>query len=166
MDAAARAESTKVSQFAGNVLGWEQEVEIFNSEGVQVSDRRHYNRIMAQTIAALGSEQSVGYEAPGAMMGWEHAAGVDPRELALTATRQALVKLGAAPARAASCRSSWRAALAASSSTRRAATCWRPPRWPRRPRCSTTRWASSSPIRRSARWTRGCRATPGLHQRR
>ena len=41
----------KVSQFSGNVLGWEQEVEIFNSEGVQVSDRRHYNRIMAQTIA-------------------------------------------------------------------------------------------------------------------
>lgn len=67
MDAAARAESDKVSQFSGNVLGWEQEVEIFNSEGVQVSDRRHYNRIMAQTIAVEGSEQSVGYEAPGAL---------------------------------------------------------------------------------------------------
>lgn len=97
MDAAARAESDKVSQFSGNVLGWEQEVEIFNSEGVQVSDRRHYNRIMAQTIALDGGEQSVGYEAPGAMKGWEHAESIDPRELALTATRQALVKLGAAP---------------------------------------------------------------------
>ena len=31
------------------------------------------------------------------MKGWEHAAGVDPRELALTATRQALVKLGSGP---------------------------------------------------------------------
>ncbi|MCX7127851.1 TldD/PmbA family protein [Aeromonas sp.] len=97
MDAVARAESGKVSQFSGNVLGWEQEVEIFNSEGLQVSDRRHYNRIMAQTIAMEGSEQSVGYEAPGALMGWEHAERIDPRELALTATRQALVKLGAAP---------------------------------------------------------------------
>ncbi|MGL5290175.1 MAG: TldD/PmbA family protein, partial [Aeromonas sp.] len=97
MDNAARAESRKVSQFAGNVLGWEQEVEIFNSEGLQVSDRRHYNRIMAQTIAMEGSEQSVGTESPGALMGWEHADGLDPRELALTATRQALVKLGAAP---------------------------------------------------------------------
>ena len=86
-----------MSQFSGNVLGWEQEVEIFNSEGLQVSDRRHYNRIMAQTIAVEGSEQSVGYEAPGALMGWEHAERIDPRELALTATRQALVKLGAAP---------------------------------------------------------------------
>ncbi|MNM77763.1 protease TldD [compost metagenome] len=52
---------------------------------------------MAQTIAVEGSEQSVGYEAPGALMGWEHAERIDPRELALTATRQALVKLGAAP---------------------------------------------------------------------
>ena len=64
MDAVARAESSKVSQFSGNVLGWEQEVEIFNSEGLQVADRRHYNRIMAQTIAVEGGEQSVGYEAP------------------------------------------------------------------------------------------------------
>ncbi|MGL5030027.1 MAG: TldD/PmbA family protein [Aeromonas sp.] len=97
MDAAARAESHKVSQFSGNVLGWEQEVEIFNSEGLHVRDRRHYNRIMAQTIVALDGEQSVGYEAPGALMGWEHADRLDPSELACIATRQALVKLGAAP---------------------------------------------------------------------
>ena len=56
-----------------------------------MSDRRHYNRIMAQTIAPDGGEQSVGCEAPGAMKGWEHAESIDPRELALTATRQALV---------------------------------------------------------------------------
>lgn len=97
MDAAARAESARLSQFSANALGWEQDIEIFNSEGLQVADRRHYNRIMAQAIAAQGSEQTMGYEAPGAMMGWEHAASIDPRELALTATRQALIKLGAAP---------------------------------------------------------------------
>lgn len=41
------------------------------------------------------------------------------------------------------------------------ATCWRPPRSPRRRLCSTTRWASLSPIRWSMRWTRDCKATPG-----
>ena len=55
---AARAESDKVSQFSGNVLGWEQEVEIFNSEGAQVADRRHYNRIMASRPSRPGRRRA------------------------------------------------------------------------------------------------------------
>lgn len=97
LDHTARAESPLITQFSGNALGWEQEVSIFNSEGLQASDRRHYNRIMAQAIAMKEGEQSVGYEAPGALMGWEHSQQIDPVELAQTAARQALIKLGAAP---------------------------------------------------------------------
>ena len=39
----------------------------------------------------------MGWRSPWRHEGWEHAESIDPRELALTATRQALVKLGAAP---------------------------------------------------------------------
>ncbi|KUE78817.1 peptidase C69 [Aeromonas schubertii] len=97
LDRVARAESPLISQFSGDALGWEQEVTLFNSEGLEVSDRRHYNRLMARAIAMKDGEQSVGYEAPGALMGWEHSALIDPLELAQTAARQALIKLGAAP---------------------------------------------------------------------
>ena len=55
--------------------------------------------------------------------------GIDPRSWLSPPPVQALGEAGRRPARAASCRSSWRAALAASSSRRRAVTCWRPPRW-------------------------------------
>ncbi|MFL9603578.1 TldD/PmbA family protein, partial [Aeromonas dhakensis] len=84
LDRVARAESPLISQFSGDALGWEQEVTLFNSEGLEVSDRRHYNRLMARAIAMKDGEQSVGYEAPGALMGWEHSALIDPLELAQT----------------------------------------------------------------------------------
>ncbi|QFI55810.1 TldD/PmbA family protein [Aeromonas simiae] len=97
LDRVARAESPLISQFSGSTLGWEQEVSLFNSEGLQISDRRHYNRLSAQAIARKGGEQSIGSDSPGALMGWEHSALIDPQQLAQGAARQALIKLGASP---------------------------------------------------------------------
>ena len=108
MDAAARAESDKVSQFSGNVLGWGAGGGDSTAKG-QVSDRRHYKPHHGPDHRPDGASRAQVAKPP-APEGWEHAESIDPRELALTATRQALVKLGAAPARAGTCRSSWRAA--------------------------------------------------------
>ena len=96
MDIAARAEHGKIAQFVGRILQREQEVEIFNSEGLHTRDTRHYSRIAATAVAEDGGQQSSGYEAPGALRGWEFSAEHDPRLLAQRAAKQAMVKLYAA----------------------------------------------------------------------
>lgn len=97
LDRHARQHSEKIVQCVGQVMDWQQEVEIFNSEGLHTHDLRHYNRVMAQVIACQGCEQSMGYEAPGALMGWEHQRLLDPYTLAQIAAAQALIKLDASP---------------------------------------------------------------------
>ena len=96
MDAAARAENEKIAQFVGRILQREQAVEIFNSDGLHTQDIRHYSRIAATAVAEDGGQQSSGYEAPGALRGWEFSAEVDPKLIAQRAARQAMVKLYAA----------------------------------------------------------------------
>ncbi|MGB0645769.1 MAG: TldD/PmbA family protein [Bradymonadia bacterium] len=96
MDAAARAEHEKITQFVGRILQREQQVEIFNSEGLHAQDVRHYSRIAATAVAEDGGTQSSGYEAPGALTGWEFNTTHDPKQLAQNAARQAMVKLYAA----------------------------------------------------------------------
>ncbi len=65
VDQAARAESEYISQFIGSVLQREQQVSIFNSEGLHVDDTRHYIRVAGNTVAQKGNEQSSGMEGPG-----------------------------------------------------------------------------------------------------
>lgn len=96
MDAAARAEHENIAQFVGRILQREQHVEIFNSEGLHTQDVRHYSRIVATAVAEDGGQQSSGYEAPGALRGWELSAEIDPKQLAQQAAQQAMVKLYAA----------------------------------------------------------------------
>lgn len=95
-DIAARGESDKISQFMGSVLQREQQVEIFNSEGLHIGDTRHYIRISANAVAQDGSEQSVGMEGPGALSGWEFSQHLDANVLGKEVAAQALVKLNAA----------------------------------------------------------------------
>lgn len=96
VDMAARGESDKISQFMGSVLQREQQVEIFNSEGLHIGDTRHYIRISANAVAQDGSEQSVGMEGPGALSGWEFSQHLDANVLGKEVAAQALVKLNAA----------------------------------------------------------------------
>ncbi|KGT35295.1 peptidase C69, partial [Vibrio parahaemolyticus] len=95
VDQAARAESEYISQFIGSVLQREQQVSIFNSEGLHVDDTRHYIRVAGNTVAQKGNEQSSGMEGPGALAGWEFSEQIDAKELGQTIAQQALVKLGA-----------------------------------------------------------------------
>jgi TldD protein len=95
MDAAARAEHQHIQQFVGRVLQREQQVEIFNSDGLHAQDTRHYCRIAATAVAEDGGQQSSGYVAPGALQGWEFNSGHDAADLAQQAAKQALIKLHA-----------------------------------------------------------------------
>src|SRR5690606_1244339 len=74
-----------------------QQVEIFNSEGLHVCDERNYVRIMGNAVAQDGSEQSSGYEAPGALKGWEFTNDLNPTQLGEVIGRQAMTKLHADP---------------------------------------------------------------------
>ena len=82
MDTAARAESEKIVQFIGKLSQQERAFEIFNSDGLHAKDTRNYVRIVATAIAQDGDEQTTGYEAPGALRGWEFNGHVEPTELA------------------------------------------------------------------------------------
>ncbi|MGR5065409.1 TldD/PmbA family protein [Photobacterium sp. DNB22_13_2] len=92
-DAAARDEDEKINQFIGRILQREQQIEIFNSTGLHIGDTRHYTRVAATAIAQNGSEQSTGFEAPGALTGWEFNTQLDAKELGHAVAKQAMVKL-------------------------------------------------------------------------
>ncbi|POF57835.1 peptidase C69, partial [Vibrio vulnificus] len=81
--------------FMGSVLQREQQIEIFNSEGLHIGDTRHYTRVATNAVAQDGSEQSVGMEGPGALMGWEFSQQLDAKALGQEVAEQALVKLNA-----------------------------------------------------------------------
>lgn len=96
LDSIIRAQSNKISQTVVSVIQREQRVEIFNSYGVHVSDNRHYTRIAALAVATSSDdEQSTGFEAPGALAGWELHQDIDSTALGERVAHQALVKLGA-----------------------------------------------------------------------
>ncbi|MFD2178369.1 TldD/PmbA family protein [Veronia pacifica] len=95
IDASARSESSKISQAISVVGQREQQVEIFNSTGLHIQDTRNYIRVVSSVVAADGSEQSSGFEGPGALRGWEFHKDIDPVALGQRTAKQALVKLGA-----------------------------------------------------------------------
>ena len=68
----------------------------FSIPGLHIRDVRHYSRIVASAVAEDGGQQASGYTAPGALRGWEFNQNHSPEELALTAAKQAMVKLHAA----------------------------------------------------------------------
>lgn len=96
-DAAARRSQDKITRTMGSVLQREQQIEVFNSEGLHTTDTRHYCRIALSAIAADGNQQATGAENIGALVGWELHQSDDPVRLGEEASRQALVNLGARP---------------------------------------------------------------------
>jgi len=95
IDAAARSQSDKISQVTCGVLQRLQDIEIFNSEGLHIGDTRNYTRLMANAVATDGSEQSTGYEAPGALCGWELVDRINPNQMGELVAKQAMIKLTA-----------------------------------------------------------------------
>ncbi len=97
LDKATRSISDKIVQVVSSGMQKCQQVEIFNSEGLHTSEERNYIRIMGQAVAKDGSEQSSGYDAPGALRGWEFTDSLNPNQLGEIVGRQAMTKLNADP---------------------------------------------------------------------
>lgn len=93
---AATAVSPEIRQVRANLIDWDSSVLIANSEGLFVTDRRVYTRLMAFAVAASGSENQTGYAGPGAMMGFElFGTRVDPEDVGKRAAEQAVLMLHA-----------------------------------------------------------------------
>ncbi len=74
----------------------EQRVWIANSEGLFTSDLRVYSRFYVQAVASDGKENQTGFEAPGAMLGFElFDQRVDPEKVAKVAADSAVLMLHA-----------------------------------------------------------------------
>lgn len=96
-DKQARSASTKITQTRGFCTQRQQEVSIFNSEGLNASDTRNYIRVGISSIASDGSEQATGAKNEGALRGWELHDQLDAKLIGEEASRQALVNLSAKP---------------------------------------------------------------------
>ncbi len=73
-----------------------QRVWIANSEGLFTGDTRVYTRFFVSAVASNGSENQTGFDAPGAMQGFEAFNGrIDPEKCAREAARQAILMLHA-----------------------------------------------------------------------
>ncbi|MCH8551476.1 MAG: TldD/PmbA family protein [Natronospirillum sp.] len=94
-DLSARADDKQISRTIGNILQREQQIEVFNTEGLHTRDTRHYCRVAVTAVAADGQEQATGSDNIGGMLGWEVHAQRDPALLGQEAARQARVNLGA-----------------------------------------------------------------------
>ncbi len=71
MHHSAKNRSHEIVQVMGRWLDSDQKILIANSEGLFTEDRRVRTRFIGQAIASNGSENQVGYEAPGRHMGME-----------------------------------------------------------------------------------------------
>jgi len=63
-----RSLSEKISELNLNLIQNEQEIQIYNSHGLNISDSRNYIRLSMTAIAEDGSLREDAYEAPGATM--------------------------------------------------------------------------------------------------
>ena len=74
-----------------------QQVQIFNSEGLNVSDDRHYTILRTKAIASDGSKQAAGRKSYGYLKGWEAIQELDIQQVADHIAKQARVILQAEP---------------------------------------------------------------------
>lgn len=73
-------------------------VQIINSEGLNVEDERVLTRLAISAVASDGTENQTGYESPGAKMGFEfYRDKIDVEAYAKEAGRTAITMLGATP---------------------------------------------------------------------
>ncbi len=94
LDAGARIDPA-VRQVEGNLIEWEQDVTIVNSDGVWVDDRRVRTRLVAQVIASDDTETQTGFDGPGLSVGLELLDRFPPADVGRRAAQQALVNLRA-----------------------------------------------------------------------
>lgn len=87
--------SDEITQTRTKITDRDQQVCICNSEGLFVTDRRIYTRLMFEMIASSKNEKQSGYFAPGRHQGFEFVRALDIEELAKEAAKTAVTMLHA-----------------------------------------------------------------------
>jgi TldD protein len=95
MDKQMRSLSEKLVQVNLNLAQSRQEVQIYNSEGLNISDLRNYVRLSVTAIAEDGNLREDAYEAPGATMDMDFIRQLDSESLGEKVISRALRKLSA-----------------------------------------------------------------------
>ncbi len=67
----AKSYSPEIVQVVARLMDTDQKIFIANTEGLYTEDRRIRSRILGQSIASNGTENQVGYSAPGRHVGFE-----------------------------------------------------------------------------------------------
>ena len=95
LDRVARAAGPRIAQVVAGMADSVSEIEIFNSEGLAVSDRRTRTRLSLNIVAGEGDEKVSARHAPGSTLGFEFFGGLDLDLIARKTADQALRMLGA-----------------------------------------------------------------------
>jgi len=95
---AAAGVSASIAHIRASLSCSQQEIQIFNSDGLSAADARVYTRMGISAVASDGTQNQTGFEGPGAMMGFEfYEKRIDPAEKGRSAARMALTMLNAGP---------------------------------------------------------------------
>ncbi len=97
IDQKTRNHSSKISQVIINSLERLQNVEIFNSEGLHVQDKRYYTRIGSNAVATDGNKQSSAFFGPGSFGGWEVTEKLSADFISDKIAKRAIITLNADP---------------------------------------------------------------------
>ncbi|MBP5350390.1 MAG: TldD/PmbA family protein [Fibrobacterales bacterium] len=95
LDRVARGAGARIAQVSASMSDAVSEIEIYNSEGLAVSDRRTRTRLALNVVAGEGDEKVSARHAPGSTLGFEFFKGLDLDLIARTTAEQALRMLGA-----------------------------------------------------------------------
>ncbi|MDR3001172.1 MAG: TldD/PmbA family protein [Fibromonadaceae bacterium] len=87
--------SPKILQLEASIGDTVQNINIWNSEGLQISDNRARTRFTVSATAAENSERTSAHEAPGALGGYEFLDSLPVKDLAKSSAERALRMLSA-----------------------------------------------------------------------
>ena len=96
--AAAQGVSPDIAHVQTSLGSSQEEIQVFNSEGLATGDTRVRTRLAVQAIASSGAENQTGFKGPGALMGYElFETRIDPDAAAREAANTAVTMLHAKP---------------------------------------------------------------------
>jgi len=96
-NSAAHLQANNISQTMGFCVQRQQNIQIFNSLGLQTKDSRNYTRVGLTVVVSDKGEQATGSWNDGALVGWELKQNIDAKATGAEAARQARVNLSAKP---------------------------------------------------------------------
>ncbi len=92
---AAREYNDAIKQVSGNLLDFDHKILIANTEGTFAQDRQIRTRMAISAVAEVNGESQTGSANPGARMGMELFDTIDPKNVGITAAKQAVTMAGA-----------------------------------------------------------------------